>query len=148
MNRQKSQANFQNWKSRNPFAPLKAAKYLGIAALVLTMTACHEEVGSEFQDVDLIKTQIIVNNNSDELSQRVTMYGKKPSVSRSVSSTTPVVMPEAPSSPQYDYIMDGSYESWRAEKDKIYYLPEGNSLTTGIKFYDNIYYPVWVEESG
>ena len=102
MNRQSSQANFQNWKSRNPFAPLRAAKYLSIAALAFTMSACQEEAGSEFPKVDLVKTQVIVNNNSDELSQRVTMYGKKPIVSRSVSSNTPVVMPEAPTSPQYD----------------------------------------------
>ena len=140
MNRQSSQANFQNWKSRNPFAPLRAAKYLSIAALAFTMSACQEEVGSEFPKVDLVKTQVIVNNNSDELSQRVTMYGKKPIVSRSVSSNTPVVMPEAPTSPQYDYLMDESYEGWKAEKDKIYYLPEGKSLTTGVKFHDNIYY--------
>ena len=140
MNRQSSQANFQNWKSRNPFAPLRAAKYLGIAALAFTMTACQEEVGSESSKVDLVKTQVIVNNNSAELSQRVTMYGKKPAVSRAEDVIEHFTMPEAPTSPQYDYLMDESYEGWKSEYQKIYYLPEGKAIRKDLKFYDNIYY--------
>lgn len=140
MNRQSSQANFQNWKSRNPFAPLRAAKYLGIAALAFTMTACQEEVGSESSKVDLVKTQVIVNNNSAELSQRVTMYGKKPAVSRAEDVIEHFTMPEVPTSPQYDYLMDESYEGWKSEYQKIYYLPEGKAIRKDLKFYDNIYY--------
>ena len=140
MNRQSSQANFQNWKSRNPFAPLRAAKYLGIAALAFTMTACQEEVGSESSKVDLVKTQVIVNNNSAELSQRVTMYGKKPVITRTADVIERITMPAAPTSVEYDYVMDESYEGWKAERQKNYYLPEGKVLTKQVKLNNNIYY--------
>lgn len=68
------------------------------------------------------------------------MYGKKPATSRSVDTIERITMPEAPTAPKYDYVMDESYEGWKAEMQKDYYLPAGKALTKQVKFCDNIYY--------
>lgn len=139
MNRHFSQANFPLLKNRNPFASLKVTKFLGLAAVVASMASCQKEGGLEESHVELIKSTVLINNNSAELSQRVTMYGKKPVPTETRSTRTSVIMPEAPESPQYDLVMDDNYQGWAAES-KDYYLPAGATLTKDIQFKENVYY--------
>lgn len=139
MNRHLSQANFPLWKNRNPFATLKVAKYLGVAAVVFSLAACQDDGGEDAPQAELIKSSVLVNNNSAELSQRVTMYGKRPAAAVTRGVKANVAMPEAPESPQYDVVMDNNYQGWAAEA-KDYYLPAGTSLTKDLQFKENTYY--------
>ena len=105
-----------------------------MVAIATFITSCQEErIHEEPQ-----QPTFAVNNNSEELSQRVTMYGKKTSAHKA-PSVTRSMMPDAPTAPEYDLIMDGGYQSWAAEA-KNYLLPEGTSLTTDVQFKENVYY--------
>lgn len=137
MNRHLSQANFPLWKTRNPFANLRVAKYLGVVAVAISMASCQKEEGPNEPQVEFVKSPVLINNNSAELSQRVTMYGKKATSTRSTRAS--VVMPEAPDAPQYDLVMDENYQGWAAES-KNYYLPAGQALTKDVQFMENVYY--------
>lgn len=111
---------------------LRVAKFLGLATVAMCTVSCQKEEGPENT-----KSTFYVNNNSAELSQRVTMYGKKSSAQKA-PSVTRSMMPEVPT-PEYELIMDKSYQDWAAEA-KNYYLPEGTTLTTGLQFKNNVYY--------
>ena len=112
----------------------RVTKYLSMVAIATFITSCQEErIHEEPQ-----QPTFAVNNNSEELSQRVTMYGKKTSAHKA-PSVTRSMMPDAPTAPEYDLIMDGGYQSWAAEA-KNYLLPEGTSLTTDVQFKENVYY--------
>ena len=111
---------------------LRVAKFLGLATVAMCTVSCQKEEGPENT-----KSTFHVNNNSAELSQRVTMYGKKSSAQKA-PSVTRSMMPEVPT-PEYELIMDKSYQDWAAEA-KNYYLPEGTTLTTGLQFKNNVYY--------
>ena len=109
----------------------RIAKFLGLAAMAICITSCNPV------DPNAELTNVIINNNSAELSKRVTMYGKTSSNNdRSVASK--LVMPEVPT-PEYELIMDNNYKDWAAEA-KNYLLPKGTVLTTGMQFKDNTYY--------
>lgn len=123
-------------QNRNLFATPRTIKYLGIVAVVVSMASCSQDVLDEPQ-VSLTKSEVVVNNNSAELSKRVTMYGGKASLTRANGSG--ITMPAAPESPRYDLELDEDYKSWAAEA-KDYYLPTGKSLKTDIQFKDNVYY--------
>lgn len=111
---------------------LRVAKFLGLATVAMCTVSCQKEEGPENT-----KSTFYVNNNSAELSQRVTMYGKKSSAQKA-PNVTRSMMPEVPT-PEYELIMDKSYQDWAAEA-KNYYLPEGTTLTTGLQFKNNVYY--------
>ena len=139
MNRHLSQANF-TLRNRNPFATLKVAKYLGLAAVVISLASCQQDDGGvDLPQAELTKSSVIVNNNSAELSKRVTMYGKKSSTIVTRGTKAILTMPEAPESPQYDAVMDESYQGWAAEA-KDYYLPAGSTLAKDVQFKENVYY--------
>ncbi len=139
MDRHLSQANFA-LRNRNPFATLKVAKYLGLAAVVISLASCQQDDGGvDLPQTELSKSSVIVNNNSAELSKRVTIYGKKSGTIVTRGTKTILTMPEAPESPLYDAVMDDSYQGWNAEA-KDYYLPAGVVLTKDLQFNENIYY--------
>lgn len=118
-------------KHKLPSRP-RVAKFLGLAAMAIYMMSCNPV------DPNTELTDVIINNNSAELSQRVTMYGKNASSNNTRSVTSKLVMPEVPT-PEYDLIMDNNYKDWAAEA-KNYLLPKGTVLTTGLQFKDNTYY--------
>ena len=113
---------------------LRVAKFLGLATVAMCTVSCQKEEGPENA-----KSTFYVNNNSAELSQRVTMYGKKSSAHKA-PSVTRSMMPEAPTAPEYDLIMDANYKSWEVQDKKNYLLQEGTVLTTDVQFRDNVYY--------
>lgn len=113
---------------------LRVARLLGLATVAMCTVSCEKEEGPE-----ATKSTFYVNNNSAELSQRVTMYGKK-STAHKAPSVTRSMMPEAPTAPEYDLIMDANYKSWKVQDKKNYLLQEGTVLTTDVKFSDNVYY--------
>ncbi|RXI23633.1 MAG: hypothetical protein C7K11_05025 [Candidatus Amulumruptor caecigallinarius] len=121
----------------------KTAKCLGVAAVMVAMASCSQDVLDDVASgptADLTKTEVVVNNNSAELSKRVTMYGKTAARSRAAGDASALAMPEAPASPAYDYEMGDGYHSWEAKSGKTYYLPAGKSLETQVWFNDNVYY--------
>ena len=121
--------------------PLGVAKILGLATAVMFMASCQEEGASDSSNVEFTKSAVIINNNSAELSQRVTMYGNKKSAPAETRSTGEgITMPEAPENPQYDLIMDANYKSWQVQDKKNYLLPEGTVLATDVQFRNNVYY--------
>lgn len=124
-------------QNRNSFATPRTIKYLGMVAVAVSMTSCSQDVVDEPQ-VNLTKSEVVVNNNSDELSKRVTMYGGKAPLTRAGNGSG-ITMPAAPESPRYDLVMDGNYKSWAAEK-KDYCLPAGKTLKTDLQFRNNVYY--------
>ena len=120
--------------------PLEVAKIFGLATAVMFMASCQEEGASDSSNVELTKSTVIINNNSAELSQRVTMYGNKKSApTETRSAKKSVAMPEAPQNPEYDLVMSASYQDWAAEA-KDYFLPKETKLTTGLQFKNNVYY--------
>ena len=114
---------------------LRIAKFLGLATVAVLMASCQKEEGTE-----LTKSAFSVNNNSAELSKRVTMYGKKASAHKAPGVTTRSTMPEAPAAPEYDLVMDANYKSWEVQDKKNYLLPEGTVLATDVQFRNNVYY--------
>lgn len=124
-------------QNRNLFATPRTIKYLGMVAVVVSMASCSQDVLDEPQ-VSLTKSEVVVNNNSAELSKRVTMYGGKASLTRADNGSG-ITMPAAPESPRYDLELDENYKSWAADA-KDYCLPAGKSLKTDIQFKDNVYY--------
>ena len=116
----------------------RIAKCLGLAAIMVLITSCQEEV-SIIDGPESEQPTFAVNNNSEELSQRVTMYGKKSSAHKA-PSVTRSMMPEAPTAPEYDLIMDANYKSWEVQDKKNYFLPQGTVLPTDVQFRDNTYY--------
>lgn len=125
------------WQNRNLFAAPRTVKYLGMVAVAVSMASCSQDVLDEPQ-VNLTKSEVIVNNNSDELSKRVTMYGEKASLTRAGNGSG-ITMPAAPESPRYDLVLDENYKSWAAEA-KDYCLPAGKTLKTDLQFRNNVYY--------
>lgn len=105
-----------------------------MVAIATFITSCQEERDHEEPQ----QPTFAVNNNSEELSQRVTMYGKKTSAHKA-PSVTRSMMPEVPT-PEYDLIMDANYKSWEVQDKKNYLLQEGTVLTTDVQFRDNVYY--------
>lgn len=140
MNRHLSQANFPQWKNRNPFATFKVAKYLGLAAVVISMVSCQqqEENGVNITPAELVKSSVVINNNSEELSQRVTMYGKR-TAAKARAARASVEMPEVPSVPSNAAVMDDNYQAW-ASSASDYYLPEGVAVSKEVQFKNNVYY--------
>lgn len=132
-----SRRKFLFRQNRNLFATPRTIKYLGIVAVVVSMASCSQDVLDEPQ-VSLTKSEVVVNNNSAELSKRVTMYGRKAPLTRAGNGSG-ITMPAAPESPRYDLELDEDYKSWAAEA-KDYYLPTGKSLKTDIQFQNNVYY--------
>lgn len=117
-------------KHKLPSRP-RVAKFLGLAAMAIYMMSCNPV------DPNTELTSVTINNNSEELSKRVTMYGK-PFSDNNRSITSKLTMPDVPV-PDYELIMDNNYKDWAAEA-KNYLLPQGTTLTTGMQFKDNIYY--------
>lgn len=105
-----------------------------MAAIAALVTSCQEDGALETPQ----QPTFSVNNNSAELSQRVTMYGKKTSAHKA-PGVTRSMMPEVPT-PEYDLIMDANYKSWEVQDKKNYLLQEGTVLTTDVQFRDNVYY--------
>ena len=101
------------------------------------MASCSQDVLDKPQ-VNLTKSEVVVNNNSVELSKRVTMYGGKAPLTRAGNGFG-ITMPAAPESPRYDLVLDENYKSWAAEK-KDYCLPAGKTLKTDLQFRNNVYY--------
>lgn len=124
-------------QNRNSFATPRTIKYLGMVAVAVSMTSCSQDVVDEPQ-VNLTKSEVVINNNSDELSKRVTMYGGKAPLTRAGNGSG-ITMPAPPESPRYDLVLDESYKSWAAEK-KDYCLPAGKTLKTDLQFKKNVYY--------
>ena len=110
----------------------RIAKFLGLAAMAICITSCNPV------DPNAELTNVIINNNSAELSKRVTMYGKNDPSNNTKSVASKLIMPEVPT-PEYELIMDNNYKDWAAEA-KNYLLPKGTVLTTGMQFKDNTYY--------
>ena len=117
-------------KHKLPSLP-RIAKFLGVATMVVCMMSCNPV------DPNTELTSVTINNNSEELSKRVTIYGK-PFSDNNRSITSKLTMPDVPV-PEYELIMDNNYKDWAAEA-KNYLLPQGTTLTTGMQFKDNIYY--------
>lgn len=137
MNLHLSRKKFLDCLNRNSFATPRSIKYLGMVAVAVSMASCTQDVSDEPQ-VKLTKSEVVVNNNSDELSKRVTMYGGKAPLTRAGNGSG-ITMPAAPESPQYDLVLDENYKSWAAEA-KTYCLPAGKTLTTDLQFKNNVYY--------
>lgn len=102
------------------------------------MASCSQDVLDEPQ-VKITKSEVVVNNNSAELSKRVTMYGTKAAPLTRAGNGSGITMPAAPESPRYDLELDENYKSWAAEA-KDYYLPAGKMLKTVLQFKNNVYY--------
>ena len=119
--------------------PLRIARFLGLATATMFMASCQEELPSGGSHDEFEKSTIIINNNSAELSQRVTMYNQKAPATKASRVATRSMMPEAPAAPEYDLVMNADYKDWAAEA-KDYYLPQETKLTTGLQFKDNVYY--------
>lgn len=124
-------------QNRNSFATPRTIKYLGMVAVAVSMASCSQDVLDEPQ-VNLTKSEVVVNNNSAELSRRVTMYGGKAPLTRAGNGSG-ITMPAPPESPRYDLVLDENYKSWAAEK-KDYCLPAGKTLKTDLQFRKNVYY--------
>lgn len=124
-------------QNRNSFATPRTIKYLGMVAVTVSMASCSQDVLDKPQ-VNLTKSEVVVNNNSVELSKRVTMYGGKEPLTRAGNGFG-ITMPAAPESPRYDLVLDENYKSWAAEK-KDYCLPAGKTLKTDLQFRNNVYY--------
>lgn len=124
-------------QNRNSFATPRTIKYLGMVAVAVSMASCSQDVLDKPQ-VNLTKSEVVVNNNSVELSKRVTMYGGKAPLTRAGNGFG-ITMPAAPESPRYDLVLDENYKSWAAEK-KDYCLPAGKTLKTDLQFRNNVYY--------
>ena len=137
MNLHLSRKKFLVGQNRNSFATPRSIKYLGMVAVAVSMASCTQDVSDEPQ-VKLTKSEVVVNNNSDELSKRVTMYGGKAPLTRAGNGSG-ITMPAAPESPRYDLELDENYKSWAAEK-KDYCLPAGKTLKTDLQFRNNVYY--------
>lgn len=114
---------------------LRIAKLMVLAIVAVFLVSCQKEEGAE-----LTESVFSVNNNSAELSKRVTMYGKRSSALKAPSVTTRSTMPAAPTDPQYDLIMDTNYKSWEVQDKKNYLLPQGTTLATDVQFRNNVYY--------
>ena len=132
-----SRKNLPVKQNGNVFAIPRTIKYLGIVAVAVSMTSCSRDIVDEPQ-VKLTKSEIFVNNNSAELSKRVTMYGKTAPLTRTGNGAD-ITMPAAPEVPQNKMVMDDSYHGWNAGEGD-YYLPAGNTLKTDLQFKDNVYY--------
>lgn len=102
------------------------------------MASCSQDVLDEPQ-AKITKSEVVVNNNSAELSKRVTMYGTKPATLTRAGNGSGITMPAAPESLRYDLELDENYKSWAAES-KDYYLPAGKTLKTDLQFQNNVYY--------
>ena len=129
-------------RNRNFYSILKTAGSLVVVATALFMTSCQSNDDSSNDEppvVDITKSTIAVNNNSAELSKRVTMYSNSEPLSKAKKDDFGLTMPAVPASPKYDLVMDDNYQGWSAQK-KDYYLPEGKSLTKDIQFNSNTYY--------
>lgn len=124
-------------QNRNSFATPRTIKYLGMVAVAVSMASCSQDVLDEPQ-VNLTKSEVVVNNNSAELSKRVTMYGEKASLTRAGNGSG-ITMPAPPESPRYDLVLDENYKSWAADA-KDYCLPAGKTLKTDLQFRNNVYY--------
>lgn len=123
--------------NRNSLATPRMIKYLGMVAVTVSIASCSQDVLDEPQ-VKLTKSEVVVNNNSAELSKRVTMYGRTTPLTRAGNGSG-ITMPAAPESPRYDLVLDENYKSWAAET-KDYCLPTGKTLKTDLQFRDNVYY--------
>lgn len=137
MNLHLSRKKFLVCLNRNSFATPRSIKYLGMVAVAVSMASCTQDVSDEPQ-VKLTKSEVVVNNNSDELSKRVTMYGGKAPLTRAGNGSG-ITMPAAPESPRYDLVLDENYKSWAADA-KDYCLPAGKTLKTDLQFRNNVYY--------
>lgn len=124
-------------QNRNSFATPRTIKYLGMVAVAVSMASCSQDVLDEPQ-VNLTKSEVVVNNNSAELSKRVTMYGEKAPLTRAGNGSG-ITMPAPPESPRYDLVLDENYKSWAADA-KDYCLPAGKTLKTDLQFRNNVYY--------
>lgn len=124
-------------QNRNSFATPRTIKYLGMVAVAVSMASCSQDVLDEPQ-VNLTKSEVVVNNNSAELSKRVTMYGGKAPLTRAGNGSG-ITMPAPPESPRYDLVLDENYKSWAADA-KDYCLPAGKTLKTDLQFRNNVYY--------
>ena len=75
-------------KHKLPSLP-RIAKFLGLAAIAICITSCNPV------DPNTELTSVTINNNSEELSKRVTMYGK-PFSDNNRSITSKLTMPDVP----------------------------------------------------
>lgn len=111
--------------SRRP-ALLKSASRCILSLVALFLVACN---GGEPE-----QKGVVVNNDVDQLSTRVTMLNRAPKAPQHVTK-----MPEMLSLPADYIVLDESYNPKKA-KNEAYYLPKGKKLTADIQFNENTYF--------
>lgn len=103
------------------------------------MVSCSKDVSDEPQ-VNLTRSEVVVNNNSAELSKRVTLYGKRATLTRAgTRSGSGITMPPAPTVPSEALSMD-DYQAYQAQSGSSYHLPADKGKELQLNFNSCTYY--------
>lgn len=127
--------------SRSSFATPGAIRFLWMVAVAVSMVSCSKDVFNEPQ-VNLTRSEVVVNNNSAELSKRVTLYGKRATLTRAgTRSGSGITMPPAPEKvPEGAIPMTDNFVADNPESGENYYLPSGQEKSVNLNLNNCTYY--------
>lgn len=110
-----------------------------MVAVAVSMVSCSKDVFNEPQ-VNLTRSEVVVNNNSAELSKRVTLYGKRATLTRAgTRSGSGITMDAKPTVPDDAKLLDNQYKADQASGS--YILPkDGELILNNINFNNSTYY--------
>lgn len=107
------------------------------------LTACSDDelAGEKSTPVSTETDRLLVNNNAEELSKRITLYKETEAQTKALENNH-LSMPEQPTVPENAIIMDRNYKDYAAQAGASYVLQEGETLSTGVFLNDGTTYYV------